>query len=142
MPSIMSRLYSLEHCTYTCQYHIVWCTKYRGKVLTDNYIKQELKREIKAICKYKGLQPVQWHIGDEHIHLYVIIPPKHSVAYAVQMLKSKTSNWIKKRSKKIPRGTLWSRGYFVSTVGINEQQIKNYIKNQDHHRVEMPKLPL
>lgn len=142
MSTTISRLYNLEHCTYTCQYHLVWVTKYRGKVLADTYIKQELKRIFKAIAKWKEFQIMSWHVGDEHIHLYVIIPPKHSVAYAVQIFKGKSSNWIKKKTKKLPQGSLWSRGYFVSTVGINEHQIRNYINNQQTRRPEMPKLPL
>jgi putative transposase len=141
-PSSQRRLYSLEHSTWECSYHVVFVTKYRGQVLTDKYIKQELKREIKQIAKWKGFIIRQWYIGDEHVHLYLDIPTKYSVAYTIGILKGKTSTWIKKKTKKIPKGTLWSRGYFVSTVGANEYQIRNYIKNQEHHRYELPKLPL
>ena len=133
------RLYNLEHCTYVCQYHLVWATKYRGK-LFDTYIKAEMKRIFKAICRWKGFTPLQWHVGDEHVHLYIIIPPKFSVSYAVQILKGKSSSWIKKKTKKLPKGSIWCRGYFVSTIGINEHQIRNYIRNQDKHRVELPTL--
>ena len=136
------RLYNLRHCTYICQYHVVWCTKYRGKVLASTYIKQEMKRIIKQICKWKGFILLQCHVGDEHIHLYIIIPPKYSISYTTQILKGKSSSWIKKKSKKIPKGSLWCRGYYVSTIGIDEYQIRNYIKNQEHHRYEMPKLGL
>lgn len=136
------RLYNLDHCTYICQYHLVWCTKYRGKVLADKYIKAELKRLLKQIAGWKKFVILQWHIGDEHVHIYIIIPPKYSVSYAVQMLKGKSSGWIKKKTKKLPKGSLWSKGYYVSTVGINEIQIRNYIKNQEKHRYELPKLPL
>ena len=143
MSTTISRLYSLEHCTYICQYHLVWCTKYRGKVLANVYIKQELKRIFKTIAKWKGLSIISWHVGDEHIHLYVIIPPKYSVVYTIQMLKGKSSNWLKKKCpNKLFPGALWSRGYFASTVGINEFQIRNYIANQNTRRPEMPKLPL
>ena len=137
-----SRLYNLDHCTYVCQYHLVWSTKYRGKVLADIYIKQEFKRIFKMLAKWKGLKILAWHIGDEHIHLYTIIPPKYSVSYAIQILKGKSSSWIKKKTKKLPQGSLWSRGYFVSTIGINEYQIRNYINNQQRYRPESPKLPL
>lgn len=142
MPTTNGRLYQLDHCTYTCQYHLVWVTKYRGKVMADVYIKQELKRIFKAIAKWKKFRILSWHIGDEHIHMYLTIPPKYSVSYTVQMLKGKSSSWLKKKTKKVPPGTFWSRGYFISTVGINEMQIRNYIANQDHHRYKMPKLPL
>lgn len=138
MPTNNGRLYNLDHCTYVCQYHVVWVAKYRGRTLGDTYIKQEMKRIIKSVCQWKGFILLQWHIGEEHVHLYLMIPPKHSVSYAMCVLKSKSSGWIKKKTKKLPSGPLWCRGYFVSTVGINEQQIRNYIKNQDAHRVDSP----
>lgn len=142
MPTTNGRLYNLDHYTYICQYHLVWITKYRGKIMADIYIKQELKRIFKMIAKWKGFQIIAWHIGDEHIHLYIIIPPKHSVSYAFQILKGKSSSWIKKKTKKLPMGTLWARGYYVSTIGINEYQIKNYIDNQQHYRQDPPRLPI
>ncbi len=128
------RLYQLNHCTYTCQYHIVWVAKYRGKVLVSTYIKLELKRIFKQISSWKGFSIFAWHVGDEHVHLYLSVPPKYSVAYAIQILKGKSSAWIKKKTKKLPPGTLWCRGYFVSTVGLDECQIKRYIQNQSYYR--------
>ena len=137
MAQRLTPLYNLEHSSYQCSYHIVWTTKYRGKVLADNYIKAELKRELKTVARWKNLQIYGWHIGDEHIHLHITIPPKYSIAYIIQVLKCKTSTWIKKKTKKFPKGALWARGYFVSTTGANEYQIKNYISNQGHHQVDL-----
>ncbi len=131
------RLYQQAHATWVCDYHIVWCPKYRGPVLQDKYIKQELKRQFKYIAKWKHCHIHAWHIGDEHIHLYITIPPKYSVAYIMQILKGKTSTWLKKKTKKFPKGPLWQRGYFVSTIGANEHQIKRYVQDQSHHQVEL-----
>ena len=136
------KLYHLEHCTYLCQYHMIWTPKYRGKVLVSKYIKDELKRIIKLICKWKGFVIRAWYIGDEHIHLYLIIPPKYSVSYAAGLIKTKSSHWLKKKNKKIPQGPFWCRGYFVTTIGINEIAIKTYIKNQERERSNQPSLPL
>jgi len=136
------RLYQLSHCTYVCQYHLVWCPRYRGKAMADTNIKAELKRIFKLICRWKGFQIIAWHIGDEHIHLYIVVPPKFSIAYAVSVLKGKSSAWIKKKNRRIPKGTFWARGYFVSTIGIQEAAMKKYIENQWHHQIEMPRLPL
>jgi len=108
--------------------------------MADRYIKEELKRIFKMVATWKGMVIRQWHVGDEHVHLYVEIPPKYSVAYAVCILKGKSSTWLKKKTKKIAKGSFWSRGYFVSTLGVNEWQVKKYIENQQHHQVEMPKL--
>lgn len=137
-----THLYKLSHSTYICQYHIVWAPRYRGKVLADTFIKLELKRMFKFIAKWKGLKILEWHIGDEHIHLYITIPPKYSAAYIIQILKTKSSAWIKKKTKKFPPGALWARGYFVSTIGINEFAVRNYIKNQQYRQVDSEHLKL
>jgi putative transposase len=139
---MLTKLYKLEHCTYLCQYHIVWIPRYRNKVLADTYIKQELKRIFKFIAKWKGFEINAWHIGDEHIHLYLIVPPKYSIAYIIQILKSKSSNWLKKKTKRFPSGALWARGYFVSTLGYNEIAVKKYIENQSHHQVDLEQLQM
>ena len=135
-----ARLYQLSHYTYICKYHIVWTTKYRGKVLADDYIKQEMKRIFKMIAKWKDMKIHSWHIGDEHIHLYLTISPKFSVAYCVGIMKGKSSAWIKKKTKKLPKGTLWTRGYFVSTIGLNEFAVRRYIENQKRYQIEQPAL--
>jgi putative transposase len=136
------RLYALSHATYRCEYHLVWTPKYRGKIIADKYIKAELKRIFKAICRWKGFHILGWHVGDEHIHLYVSIPPKYSVAYAMAILKGKSSAWIKKKTKQIPQGSYWCRGYFVSTVGVNELVIRKYIENQRPTQPPAPTLPV
>jgi len=139
-----ARIYhTLSHSTYLCKYHVVFTPKYRGRVLADTYIKAELKRLFKQIAKWKGLTIHAWHVGDEHIHLYISIPPKHSVSYVMSILKGKSSAWLKKKTRKFPRGTLWARGYFVSTVGVNEITIQRYVTNQHKHQRELvqPKLP-
>ena len=137
MSHIRTKCYKPEHCTYDCSYHIVWTPRYRGKVLADTYIKQELKRMIKNIVHWKGLTLYAWHIGDEHIHLFLSIPPKYSISYIIQVLKAKTSTWIKKKTKKFPRGALWGRGYFVSTVGIDEHAVRTYVQNQADRQVTL-----
>lgn len=123
------RLYQLEHSTYYCVYHLVWVTKYRQPLFSNDYNKMVLKKMLKSICRWKGFEIKAWHIGDEHIHLYILIPPKYSVSYAVLILKGKSSSWIKKKTKKLPMGSIWSRGYFITTTGVNEQIIKRYIES-------------
>lgn len=131
------RIYQLSHCTYLCRYHLVWTSKYRGKVLSDRYVKQELKRIFRMICRWKGYTIHAWHVGDEHVHLYVSIPPKFSVSYAMAVIKGKSSAWIKKKVKKFPKGSFWSAGYFASTIGINEAAVMKYVQNQHHHQADL-----
>ena len=95
---------------------------------------------FKYVARWKELHIHAWHIGDEHIHLSLSVPPKYSVAYIVQVLKGKSSMWLKKKTKKFAPGTLWARGYFVSTLGLRQEQVLAYIRNQRHHQVDM--LPL
>ena len=97
---------------------------------------------FKQIARWKGLVIYAWHIGDEHIHLHIAIPPKYSIAYIIQILKGKTSGWIKKKTKKFPQGVLWGRGYYVSTVGIDEYAVKRYIENQRQYQVDLNQLKL
>ncbi len=137
-----TRLYQLNHCSYRCGFHLVWIPKYRGKTMADKFIKAELLRIFKQICKWKHLQFYAQHIGDDHVHLYVGIPPKYSVSYIVGILKGKSSFWLKKKTKKILPGSFWGKGYYVSTVGLDEVVVKRYVENQQHHQIEMPKLPL
>lgn len=133
------RLYQLDHCTYDCQYHFVWVTKWRGKVLTDKYIKSQLKSMVRRLADWKGLRIRAWHIGDEHVHLIVTIPPKYSASYIIQVLKAKTSAWIKKKTKQFPKGSLWARGYFVSTVGLDQAMVTQYVRSQHVHHQEFQK---
>ena len=110
--------------------------------MSDNYIKGEFGRIFKQIAKWKGFVITAWHIGDDHIHLVADISPKYSVSYIMSVIKGKSSAWIKKKIKKLPKGSLWAKGYFVSTVGADEMIIQNYVKHQEHHQVDIPKLPL
>ncbi len=79
-------------------------------------------------------------MGNEYVYLYIIIPPKFSVSPCRVNSQWQIIIWIKKKIKKLPKGSLWCRRYFVSTVGINEHQIRNYIKNQDKYRINQPTL--
>ena len=131
-----TKVYQQNHSTYICKYHIVWTTKWRKQIMKDKWVKEEMRRIIRVICKWKGFVIQSWHIGDEHIHLYLTIPPKYSISYVMSVLKGKTSKWIKKKTSKVGEGSIWSKGYFVSTIGLNEESIRRYIENQDRPKVK------
>jgi putative transposase len=119
------------------RYHIVWTPKYRGKVLTTNKIRSELRRIFESICKWKHWEIIELSIQDDHIHLCIIPTPRDSISYVMQVLKGKLSAWMKKKIKRkhglYERQSLWARGYFVSTIGIDENIIRRYVKHQHHH---------
>ena len=134
------RIRALNHSTYQHQYHVVWGTKYRRKFLKD-YVKPELLAVFsRAMTKYPELQIFALNTDNDHIHLQIEIAPDVSVSAAVQQLKSMSSAHLKKKFKFIRNmyldGGIWSVGYFSSTIGLNEEQIKRYISMQGQK--EMP----
>lgn len=128
------RTRSLNHSVYRVQYHIVWGTRYRRKYLKP-YVKNELVASLySTIKKYPTLHLETVNTDEDHVHLQIEIPPNLTIAAVVQRLKSESSAKLKKRFKFIREmyldGSIWSVGYFVSTIGLNEQQINKYIKWQ------------
>jgi len=128
------RIQSLNHSTYQHQYHIVWGTKYRRKFLKE-YVKSELLRSFyDTVRKYPTLRIETMNLDDDHLHMQIEIPPNISVATAVQVLKANASTHLKKRFKFINAmyldGSIWSVGYFSSTIGLNEDTIRKYIGDQ------------
>ena len=128
------RMRSLNHSRYQIEYHIVWGTRYRRKYIKD-YTKQELRKYLyKATKKYPTLYIHAFNTNEDHVHLQIEIPPNLSIAAVVQRLKSESSQYLKQKFDFINDmyidGSIWSVGYFVSTVGLNEEAIKSYIANQ------------
>jgi putative transposase len=125
----------LSHSTYLCDYHLVLVTKYRRKIFNEGifaYMKIKLD-EIRE--HYPLIDSKTVNHDSDHIHLLVSIPPTMAVGSAVRIIKSNTSGSLKQKFpfiKKVYWGTdgVWSDGYFVSTVGINEEIIKRYIEQQ------------
>ena len=131
------RIRQLNHSVYQIQYHIVWGTKYRRKIL-KYYVRAEL---IKSLYRVQRIYP-DWYFhkintGDDHVHLLMEIPPKYPVSEVIQKLKAHSSAHLRKRFKFIDeiytRSGIWSVGYFVSTVGLNEENIKRYIELQSKY---------
>jgi putative transposase len=114
-------------------------------VLAQDKIKHELRRIFESICKWKHWEILELNIQDDHIHMLLLTTPRDSVSYTMQILKGKSSAWLKKKIKRAhglyERQSLWARGYFVSTVGIDEFIIRRYVKHQHHHNaVDQPSL--
>ena len=130
------RIQSLNHSTYQHQYHVVWGTKYRRKWLKE-YVKQELITSVyDTIKKYPTLFVLAINTDQDHVHLQIEIPPNVAVSDVVQRIKSNASKHLKSKFKFIERiylekDGIWSVGYFSSTVGLNEDQVRRYIEWQD-----------
>lgn len=129
------RTQSLNHSMYELQYHIVWGTKYRRRWLKE-YVKQELLSSLfEAVKKYPTLHLETVNTDQDHVHLQMEIPPNITIADAVRALKSHSSIHLKKRFKflremYLEKDGIWSVGYFVSSIGIDEARIRKYIEHQ------------
>lgn len=124
---------SLTHTTWECKYHIVFAPKYRRQAIYKD-IKKDIGVILRKLCEYKGIEIVEAQLMPDHVHMLVKIPPKYSVAQIMGYLKGKSSIMIFDRHAnlkyKYGNRKIWCTGYYVSTVGRNEKQIKEYIKNQ------------
>jgi len=131
----MGRYRKLSHAIYKCEYHIVFVPKYRYKIL-EGAIKEFLEEEIKKLCEWKDIIIEEMNIQKDHIHMVVSIPPKNSISEFMGFLKGKLAiklfksyPWMKK--KPYWGNHFWARGYFVSTIGIDEELIKRYVRYQE-----------
>ena len=141
------KLYKSNHSVYKTQYHIVWPTRFRRKILVkgvDSYLRVKLKEINKY---YPDWIYVEIGIGRDHIHIHMIIPPKYAISKVVETIKSNTSRSLRNKFSFLQKvywdnQGIWSKGYFVSTVGINEKIIREYIKQQGEEDAGQAKLVL
>ena len=135
----------LNHSTWECQYHIVFTPKYRKKLLYG-HIKQELKGVFHRLSGQKECVIEEGYLMPDHIHMLISIPPKHSVANIVGFMKGKSARWvaqnISQKARNFVGHKFWARGYYVSTVGIDEKIIRSYIQNQESEDKRLDQLNL
>lgn len=130
----MKRFKTLSHTRYECKYHVVWIPKYRRKSLYG-VKKNIVVSSIKKWAAIKEVEIIEGFAMVDHVHLCLSIPPKLAVSSVIGVLKGKSAAEVMSyggRSNRMARGRqFWARGYCISTVGLNEQVIKDYIKNQE-----------
>jgi putative transposase len=124
----------LAHVVWECKYHIVLVPKYRYQVF-EKEIRESVRNELKKLCLWLQIAILEGHVCKDHVHMCIAIPPKHAVSEIVATLKGKTAirmfNKYPELRKKYWGSHFWSRGYYVNTVGRNEDQIRQYIREQD-----------
>ena len=127
------------HGVYRTEYHIVWIPKYRRRILNPG-VKAYLEKLFpKVLMTMPGCDIVEYNMQDDHVHMVMIIPPKYAVSDVIGRIKGMTSSYMRKKFnwlKKVywKENIIWSPGYFVSTVGIDEDKILKYVqwqRNQD-----------
>ncbi len=130
-----SKYRKLSHVIYKCDYHIVWTPKYRYRVLFGE-VKQLVENDIRTLCEWKGVEILELNVQIDHVHAVVSIPPKVSVSELMGTLKGKLAiklfkSYPKLKEKPYWGNHFWSRGYFVTTVGVDEDMIRRYVKYQE-----------
>ncbi len=134
---------SLAHTKWLSKYHIVFCPKYRRKIIY-NQLRKDIQQIIRDLCKWKGVEILEGHMMPDHIHLLLSIPPKTSISSFMGYLKGKSAMMIfdKHANLKYKFGNrqFWATGYYVSTVGLNEATIKKYIREQDTADIAQDKI--
>lgn len=129
---------SLAHSMWECKYHIVFVPKRRRKVIYG-HLKADIGQIIRRLCEYKGIEIIEGTTCVDHIHMCVSIPPKYSVSTIVGYVKDKSAMIIFEKYSRLKKNfkghSFWPRGYYVSTVGLDEAKIRKYIQNQDQREM-------
>ncbi len=141
----MSELQKLAHAVWQCKYHVIWCPKYRYKIL-NGALRKSVGEILQQLCEWKKLEVLEMNVQDDHVHLVLSIPPKNSVSEVVGFLKGKCAIKIFDRHLELKKRYwgrhFWAKGYCVSTVGLDEKRIRKYVKwqKEKEKRVEQLKL--
>ena len=136
---------SQAHVLWYCRYHVVIVPKYRKKAIYGN-LRKEIGRILRELCRQFEMELIEGHAMMDHVHLCLSIPPKYSVANAVGKLKGKSAIRIHReylgRDRNFTGFHFWARGYFVSTVGLDEQRLRDYIVDQEESEQKEEQLAL
>src|SRR4030042_3250690 len=130
----MTNTQSLAHTTWECKYHVVWIPKYRRKKLFVE-IRRELGPVLRELARQKESEILEGNLLIDHVHMLIAIPPKYAVSQVIGYLKGKSAIHIARtfsgRQKNFTGEHFWARGYYVSTVGLDEAVLRRYIDQQD-----------
>ncbi len=124
---------SLSHSKWDCKYHVVFVPKYRRKALFGE-MRKHLGAIFHELARQKECQILEGHLMPDHVHMCIAIPPKHAVASVIGFIKGKSAISLARlqgQERNFAGEHFWARGYAVSTVGFNEQEIRRYIRDQE-----------
>ena len=131
----MTNYKKLQHSEWDCKYHVIFIPKYRWKVLYGT-IRQYLGDVFRRLARQKESEIEEGHLVADHVHMMISIPPKYSVAQVVGYIKGKSAIHIARhfgeRRRNFVGQHFWARGYFVSTVGRDEEVIRRYIQRHQN----------
>jgi len=131
----MAKWKKLSHTIFQCKYHIVWCPKYRYRIL-KGALSKSVEQTLRMLCEWRSIEILEINVKEDHIHMILSIPPRLSISKVMGMLKGKTVIKLFKsfpalKKKPYWENHFWSRGYCVSTIGLDENKIIKYVKYQE-----------
>lgn len=136
---------SLNHSTFICNYHIIWIPKCRKKKIFQA-IRVGLGQVLRDLAEQKESKVLEGHLMPDHVHVLVSIPPKHAVAAVVGFMKGKSAIYIARnyggRKRNFTGESFWARGYYCSTVGVDEETVRQYIRNQEQEDARLERMRL
>ena len=134
---------SLCHTRWDCKYHVVFIPKRRKKELFGA-LRKHLGKMFRELARQKECEVVEGHLQPDHVHMCISIPPKYAVSSVVGYLKGKSAIGIARnfrgRKRNFTGENFWARGYFVSTVGLDEEVVRRYIRDQQEEDARLEQL--
>ena len=141
----MDEYESLNHTRWECVYHVVFIPKYRRKTLYVG-LRKYLGEVFRRLAEQKESRVEEGHLMSDHVHMLLRIPPKYAVSQVVGYIKGKSAIHLARvyaeRKRSFVGQSFWARGYFVSTVGRDEEVIRAYIQNQEAEDKQLDQLQL
>ena len=141
----MDKTESPNHSKWECKYHVVFIPKGRRKVLYGE-LRKHLGEILRELARQKESRIEEGHLMKDHVHMLIVIPPKYAVANVVGYIKVKSAIHLARvygeRKRNYAGQSFWARGYFVSTVGRDEEVIRNYIRHQEKEDERLEQLGL
>jgi len=141
----MNDIQCLSHTKWDCKYHVVWIPKYRRKTLFGE-LRSNLVEVFHELARQKESKIIEGHLQPDHIHMLISIPPKYSVAQVIGYMKGKSAIHIARtylgQRKNFSGMSFWARGYFVTTVGADEETVRVYIRDQEKEDRRVEQLTL
>ena len=136
---------SLNHTRWGCKYHVVFIPKYRRKALYKE-LRRHLGEVFRQLAKQKESQIEEGHLLSDHVHMMIAIPPKYAVAQVIGYIKGKSAIHLARvyggRKQNFVGQHFWARGYYVSTVGRDEEAVRKYIREQDEEDKRLDQMGL
>jgi putative transposase len=134
-----------SHAVYRCEYHFVWVPKYRYHVLVKE-VKPGLKQILSELCDWLDITIIEGAICTDHVHMYISVPPRYSPSHVMKIFKGKSAERLRREFPELRKQYwgmhIWARGYFVSTVGIDRDIIKNYVKENVTNQIREDQLKI